>query len=896
MKETMLWKRLSALIIIFVMLSGACNFLSLSRQEEATPTAGVVEVVTEETGETEGPGETVVPTSASEPTESLPFSLSQGPRFAVFDEVAGTIIANSTHEPIASDLANVRIPFILSQAQLDRLALNGFVVSPGLEKEFYTVYEKARYADVPIFITSDALLHVYHLMFDKTLREAESMYFIPLLQKVNQSMLAKADEIYQQLQNEPEWADAARRVVAYFGVGSKLLDAGVQIPAYAADLVNQELALIEASAGIIPSPIFPKLQLGEDYTQYIPRGHYTRTEALKAYFKSMMWYGRMTFRLKGNDSDTGKFETRSALLVVYALRNTQVEGRPALDAWADLYAPTAFFVGRSDDLTVTQYGDVIDYVYGVGAELFSVADETKLDQFIENAWKLPPPKILGMVIMDTDDVDETTKGLRFMGQRFVPDAYIFRQLIYRNVGTRENPRGLPRGLDLFAAMGSDRAYQLLDQMGDTGYENFPSQMDKVRSWLSGLSVADWTETLYNTWIYTFFPLIEPPTESYPQFMRNTAWVDKQLNTSLGSWAELKHDTILYAKQVYAELGGGPPPPPPLPPKGYVEPVPLFYARIAALTSMTRKGLEARGLLGEKDNEGLRSLEDLALALQVMAGKELRSEPLTEEEYERIRYIGGELEHLTMLAAESESTEPGAEVFLDEEQQAAVIADVATNPNGANGPEVLEVGVGRVNEIFVVTPIVLADGSTYLQVAIGGVFSYYEFPWPATDRLTDEKWRQMLQDGKQPEFQNWISNFFVSENENSFLRGAVKSFLSRITSMYWEPIYMVDYLDPVQEQWRDELISLNAQSQYIGHQLVDVHFRSFDFQTSTLAVVTVRETWIDKLYGYTGYPEYYSDPVIGERGPYTLEATYTIEFLEGYWQVTKAIYNSSPPGW
>jgi len=39
-------------------------------------------------------------------------------------------------------------------------------------------------------------------------------------------------------------------------------------------------------------------------------------------------------------------------------------------------------------------------------------------------------------------------------------------------------------------------------------------------------------------------------------------VDKQLNTVLGSWSELKHDTILYAKQVYAELGGGPPPPPP----------------------------------------------------------------------------------------------------------------------------------------------------------------------------------------------------------------------------------------------------------------------------------------------------------------------------------------------
>ncbi len=114
-------------------------------------------------------------------------------------------------------------------------------------------------------------------------------------------------------------------------------------------------------------------------------------------------------------------------------------------------------------------------------------------------------------------------------------------------------------------------------------------MEKVRTWVSGLSVADWTETLYNSWLYTFQPLLEAPGEGYPAFMQSNAWLDKQLNTVLGSWTELKHDTILYAKQVYAEMGGGPMPPEPVPPQGYVEPVPAFYARLAALTAMTRTG-------------------------------------------------------------------------------------------------------------------------------------------------------------------------------------------------------------------------------------------------------------------------------------------------------------------
>ena len=56
-------------------------------------------------------------------------------------------------------------------------------------------------------------------------------------------------------------------------------------------------------------------------------------------------------------------------------------------------------------------------------------------------------------------------------------------------------------------------------------------------------------------------------------MRTEAWQRKQLQTQLASWAELRHDTVLYAKQSYTagvkcEY-----------PTGYVEPYPETYARI-----------------------------------------------------------------------------------------------------------------------------------------------------------------------------------------------------------------------------------------------------------------------------------------------------------------------------
>ena len=71
------------------------------------------------------------------------------------------------------------------------------------------------------------------------------------------------------------------------------------------------------------------------------------SEELEAYFKSMMWYGRMTFRLKTKDPEIGRAETRAALLLVHALGNVEVNGRPALDAWR---------VPRARD---TRTGDVV---------------------------------------------------------------------------------------------------------------------------------------------------------------------------------------------------------------------------------------------------------------------------------------------------------------------------------------------------------------------------------------------------------------------------------------------------------------------------------------------------------------------------------------------------------
>ncbi len=406
----------------------------------------------------------------------------------------------------------------MSTAQKNGLSANGFFVDPpepGKFREFYQVYESFRYNEQPVFVTTDSVYHVYHLIFDKMLRDLERDYFIATLKSLTAALVSASHAQFTQSQGTP-LEEPARRNVAFFAVAGALLGMPDAIPAEAADLANAELALIHAAAGPEISPIWDRADLAddkklrEDYSQYIPRGHYTKSEELKQYFKAMMWYGRMTFRLRDS------FETQRALLATQAIRTTAAaDGTPAETLWKNIYEPTVFIVGKADDLSYTEYGALSDSVFGAGAPISAYADAAGIAKFMEAAKVLPPPQINSMWVWIWEDKTDATKGFRLMGQRFTLDEYVFGQMIWRNVGTLEKPRGLPKALDFFAAIGSDEALALLRGMGEDQYVNFDKQMTKVKGEISALQRDTWTQNLYYAWLYSFQPLISAKDREHP---------------------------------------------------------------------------------------------------------------------------------------------------------------------------------------------------------------------------------------------------------------------------------------------------------------------------------------------------------------------------------------------
>lgn len=649
----------------------------------------------------------------------------------------------------------------LSPEAKNLLVKNLFVVMPlysGRSQEFFQLYEQNRYAQIPNFVTADSVLHNYHLVFDYLLKNLEEEKLIPELKTLTSGMLAESKNQYGQLKGT-SWETAAARNVGFFSVADRLLGGNSGVPAYVSGQVNGELALIDRHDQIQTSPLINMGQTDniaeafkEDYTQYVPRGHYDKSEQLRQYFKAMMWYGRMTFRFKSDE------EIKSAALMSLALSS----GGNA-QAWEKIYAPTAFFVGSSDDITYLQLGQAAGEIYQGKNLSQTAADAAGFARLKDRLAALQPPQINSIPVFEESanpDREKEIKGFRFMGQRFTVDASVFQRLVYREV--KENPQGqkrlLPKGLDIPAALGSQEALDILTSQKETSYAGYNDNLNKLKSYLAGLSRPVWTQNLYWGWLNALRPLAELKPAGYPSFMLNQAWTRKNLNTFLASWTELKHDTILYAKQVYAELGGGGETLA-LDDKGYVEPEVYVYARLAGLLKLTREGLSARGILTDAAADNLSKMEDLAIRLKTISEKELGGKTLTDEEYDLIRSYGGQLEHFWLEANRDEMQRTGVDQgnYL-QQNPAALVADVATDPNGY----VLEEGTGPLREILAVVPV--AGG---LRIASGVVWSQYEFSWPMNDRLTDERWRELIngpEGGGKPAQAEWQKSFQVDGSQ------------------------------------------------------------------------------------------------------------------------------------
>ena len=662
------------------------------------------------------------------------------------------------------DLGQVSNPQVIDGLTNDQKAFlgkNGFVVIDSQEAQFGDIPVETERMGQPYYLTTDAAFHALHLTFDDLLKALEKQELRPQMISITQAML---DEV---LKAQPAARGTAlegdmKQAVAYLSVALKLFDPEVSVDASVTDVVSRQVDQINAAGGKSKSVLFPDFE--DDYGAYKPVGHYAGDPNLEAYFRGMTWFGRMHIALSDANS------SRMPLILTLALRRAQVDNQPASDIWADIHRILNFVIGPSDDPGPLEYAALMDKVYGTAPTYQDLADDTKWDAFLSQSNQLPAPQINSMFVASTADLTPL-KGWRFMGQRFTLDAFIFQNLIFDKVLPNANgeKRAFPSGLDVASAFGSAPAADTLAAQGVNDFPNYLEQMTKLQQAVQTQPENQWLSRFYDSWLYSFLPVLKTKNASYPPTMRTSAWAFKEMNTVLGSWAELKHDTILYTKMPEMAGGGGPPGSPAAP--SYVEPNPTAFYRMAYMARSLAGGLEDfitkypsegadDGLPVDNYVGGMNDLATRFTTLGDIAAKELAGTPLSNDDNFEIIGCLGMIECMNMA---TDYNRPQGEM-----PKPPIVAAVS----GA-GDSVLEVGTGFVDRIYVVVPL---EGTQ--EVAQGGVFSYYEFTQPRDQRLTDDEWRTKLTGANPPALPAWAANFLLKGGKTTqylaFRKGDVYS--------------------------------------------------------------------------------------------------------------------------
>jgi hypothetical protein len=737
------------------------------------------------------------------------------PNFATFTEDTAVVAAQVPDYTLTAadlpNLTNVEQAYKpLSPGQKGALSSPGFFLTAapntlaqgdvelefrhgGLVDEFLKLYSglagdsapEKRKPENAVFITSDLLLHVYHVFVDRTFQYIEETSFHPKLLTLTTLLYTQA-KLEMAKQTDPVIKQSFERLTAFFLIPKVLLEASSANPEtsgtgpnpsdvedastkaktadegadtkeaiqtalkkYQQDVnaalyasIEKEMALISSADAATPSPVYGKYKNGdsEDYTQYKPRSHYTKNSLLRSYWRAMIWYGRFGFLVKSDEL------THDAIYLAMLLSSIKNNTETGMKLWEHIYLPTVFFVGKSDDLTIYDYQQLITDVWGSNAQIASINDQTKFASFKEKLKSLKGPQIMSSIInivtdgTDKEKLQEETKSFRFMGQRFIPDSYIFSSLTQGDEApdpeTGQKLPPIPTALMPMSIFGSTKATEYLKtwitKNAPDSDKVIAKNMTKLNGEFTKLTTKDWTQNLYWSWLYVLKTMFSPFAAGYPKFMQSPSWLDKGLLTSLGSWTELRHDTLLYAKQSYAEMGGGsePPTPPPVP-KGYVEPNIAFLNRLIALVKMTKTGLTTTGVMPKEQDDKIDKLVDTLTFYKSIAVKELGNQKISDDEFEKLRNSYIQLNYPLIPPGDALS------YMQAKDARSGLIADVHTAMT-AKAQAILYEATGIPQYIYVAVKD--ANGT---RLTRGVVYTQYEFTRPFDVRVNDQDWQSVI---------------------------------------------------------------------------------------------------------------------------------------------------------
>jgi len=480
-----------------------------------------------------------------------------------------------------------------------------------------------------------------------------------------------------------------------------------------------------------------------DFSQMKPRGHYAESK-LCGYFIAMKWLSMVPLPLDASAVELVRFMEKSGLIA----------------PWKEIDTLVGAFLGRPIDVTVSHIQAVLAQEPAILEPPFR---QDAADKAFRAALGTLGIRGLDNALADAQGAARPKPRLTFrlFPLRLGMDVPTLTGLTHPKVPNR----GLPSAVDVLAVLGVPAAERvgLAQAQGTAWQAPYQTELAKLRQNAPGSDAPVWSD-LYHGWLALLRTLATPPhapPEARLLFSQNPAWEDRLLSAALGGYAQLKHDAVLYAFQdfsaecadeysvvAFVEQ-------PILPrPRGFVEPNPAFFSAAAALAKQAYAvfggGTEptVMNLYDSDGKEVTLNARIMAERLAKIARAQLGNLPIDPADLEFLRTIGGTFEAIFLAQQKTQGRESGKGRL---ERGLALVTDIHTN---VTDQVALEIGIGRVDRLFVAVP-----DQVGARMTMGGVFGFYEFTEPIGERLTDEQWQARIVGQTLPPRPAWVKSFF-----------------------------------------------------------------------------------------------------------------------------------------
>lgn len=660
--------------------------------------------------------------------------------------------------------------FTLQKKELQLFLKNGFVVRnpPKHGWNFSATYLEIFKNDLPVFISSDSILHAFHANYEFIMNILEVYYFSQILENIIEGMLENLKELYEILDTNGPLRKCCEDVDLFLTTTLSLLTSTPCSPIFGS---NNGSSIVQAVLNykVTEINIFGK-ERQIDFSKFRPTARYTTQKELTHYFHAMMWCS-IELEIGGEEMNERELGAAVVLYTVLTLSQKGNTNVPNLETiWNQFNSFLESIIGFSNCVNFLQFGNILHStskfknVNGMNSTsaLLALHDSILQKEELKREYNAK---------------DEYSRSFAIMGRRFTIDNWATSKVTGKSIQRNNQVRRRTSGVDVaFSVLKNDSAVSIISsRIEDSSANNFrdgvpiQANIDATRKVIDGLSEEQWNSSLYMSWLGVLRTLSSPFDGNAPQSMKTEAYAIKMLNTQLGSWAQLRHANTLYVDEDEDDSFSC------SYPDAYVEPVPQFWE---AMEEMTRRFSASIQLLSvpelkqrpkwgherlpkDKLVEFFKRFSKYMCNLKEISMAQLESIELTEEQE---KFVKGLIVKNNTCCGLGDLDGWYYELFFPYNggiglQDAVVSGVFSSKPmlQLSDAGSVLHAGVGQHKLL-----LICVDKGTETKMYAGPVFNYKELDLPFGTRLGDEGW---IQNGSKIPPPRWTSLYQVDKTQS-----------------------------------------------------------------------------------------------------------------------------------